>query len=212
MTPKRMNLVMIGLNILLVVGCIGAVVGGDRLLKKQSDVIVKQRLDNAVLDKEQVALAQAKQDLQTYAELQQIARQIVPQEKDQALTVREIITLADKAGVKIGSIGFPGSSLGNKAAGSTGSTSGSSGDAAKNTTAAISQAKPVTGITGLLALDIVVASDTTRSCTYDQLITFLNSLENNRRTAQVSQLSITPDSKDPTRLNFNLTLRVYIKP
>lgn len=211
MTPKRMNMIMIGLNILLIVGCIGALVGGDRLLKKQSDVIVQQRLDNAVLDKEQVSLAQAKQDLQTYAELQQIARQIVPQEKDQALTVREIITLADKAGVKIGSIGFPGSSLGNKATGSS-STPSSGGDATKNTSAAISQAKPVTGITGLLALDIVVTSDTARSCTYDQLITFLSSLENNRRTAQVSQLSITPDSKDPTRLNFNVTLRVYIKP
>lgn len=210
MTPKRAHLIMLGVNVLLVVGCIGAVVGGDQLLKKQSETIVQQRLDNAVLDKEQTALAQAKVDLQNYADLQQISKQIVPQEKDQALTVRQIITLADKAGVKIGSIGFPGSSLGNKAAASTGSTS--TGDATKNTTSAISQAKPVTGINGLLALDIVVSSDNARPATYDQVVGFLSSLENNRRTAQVSQLSIQPDGKDPTRLNFNLTLRVYIKP
>lgn len=208
MTPKRVNLLMIVLSAVLAVGCVGAVIGGDRLLKKESDTIVQRRLDNAVLDKEQLALAQAKQDLQNYADLQQIAKQVVPQEKDQALTVRQIIALADKSGVKIGSIGFPGSSLGNKAAASTGTTSGDT----KSTSSAISQAKPVTGVNGLLALDVVVSSDNTHPCTYDQFIAFLNSLETNRRTAQVSQLSIQPDSRDPSRLNFNLTLRVYIKP
>lgn len=201
MNPKRMNWVMMGLNLLLLLGVVGLVFMGDRMLKKQSDVIVAKKLEAAVLDREQIALSQAKQDLERYAELKEIAKQIVPQEKDQALTTRQIITLADKAGVKIGSIGFPSSSLGNSAKSAT--PAAGSG---------ISQAKPVAGVNGLLALDIVVASDNTRPSSYDQVVNFLANLENNRRTAQVSQISIQPDGKDPSKLNFNLTLTVYIKP
>lgn len=199
MNAKRTYFIMLGINIILALGIVGCVAVGDRMLKKQSDVLVEQKLENAVLDNEQVALAQAKVDLEKYDELQKVAKQIVPQEKDQATTTREIIALADKAGIKIGSVGFPSSTLGNTQKSTT-------------TTTDITQAKPVTGIKGLLELPITVVSDPARPSNYNQLITFLTSLENNRRTAQVSQISITPDSKNPSSLGFSLTLTVYIKP
>ena len=205
-SPRRMYFIMVGANIGLILITVGVVVLGDRILKKQSDTILSQRIDAAILEKEQVALKQAKQDLESYSELQQIAKQIVPQEKDQALTTRQIISLADKAGVSVASIGFPSSSLGSGAKKTEGDTS------TQSTSSAISQAKPVSGINGLLALDIVVTSDNTKPSSYNQLINFLASLENNRRTAQVSQISIQPDSSNPANLNFNLTLTVYIKP
>lgn len=195
---------MIGTNALLAVAIVGSVVVGDRLLKKQSDVIISQKLESTVLEKEQIALQQAKLDLEKYSELRQIAKQIVPQEKDQALTTREIVALAEKAGVRIGSVGFPSSTLGAPGAkATTGTTS---------TSSAISQAKPVTGINGLLELQITVVSDTARPSSYNQIINFLGYLEKNRRTAQVTQISIQPDAKDNSLLNFTLTLTVYIKP
>jgi hypothetical protein len=209
MTPKRIYLAMFGVNILLILLVIASVFLGDSLLKKQSDTIIATKLESAVLDKQQIALLQDKRDLAKYSDLKSIAKQIVPQEKDQALTTREIVSLANKAGIKIGSIGFPSSTLGNIAAKQT--TEASPGTAAK-TSSGISQAKPVTGISDLLALDIVVSSDNTKPSSYNQVIAFLASLENNRRTAQVSQISILPDGKDPSLLNFNLTLTVYIKP
>lgn len=198
---------MIGVNIFIAVATIGCVVYGDILLKKQSDIIVSQKTENAVVEKEQVALVQAKQDLIKYADLQKIAKQIVPQEKDQALTTRQIITLADKAGIRIGSIGFPSSTLGNAAAKKT-----TDSTAPTPVTSDISQAKPVTGIKNLLSLDISVTSDTAKPSSYSKVVAFLESLENNRRTAQVSQINIQPDSKDSSLLNFSLTLTVYIKP
>lgn len=206
MTPKRVYWVMIGVNVLLALGIIGSVVLGDKMLKKQSDTIVAQKLESAILEKEQTSLTQAKQDLEKYAELKKIARQIVPQEKDQALTTREIISLADKAGVKIGSVGFPSSTLG------TGSKKAAGATSTPSAAAAISQAKPVTGIKDLLELQITVGSDPTRPSSFNQILAFLNNLENNRRTAQVTQISITPDSRDTSSLNFTLTLTVYIKP
>lgn len=204
MSTKKVYWVMVGLNAFLALAIVGSVVLGDRLLKKQSDVIINQKLESTVLEKEQLALQQAKIDLEKYAELKQIAKQIVPQEKDQALTTREIIALADKAGVRIGSVGFPSSTLGAPGAKSTTGTA--------TTTSAISQAKPVTGIPGLLELQITVVSDTARPSSYNQIITFLGYLEKNRRTAQVTQISIQPDARDNSLLNFTLTLTVYIKP
>lgn len=204
MSTKKVYWVMVGLNVFLALAIVGSVVLGDRLLKKQSDIIISQKLESTVLEKEQVALQQAKIDLEKYSELRQIAKQIVPQEKDQALTTREIIALADKAGVRIGSVGFPSSTLGAPGAKST--------TGAATTSSAISQAKPVTGIPGLLELQITVVSDTARPSSYNQIITFLSYLEKNRRTAQVTQISIQPDARDNSLLNFTLTLTVYIKP
>lgn len=204
MSTKKVYWVMVGVNVFLVLAIMSSVVLGDRLLKKQSDIIINQKLESTVLEKEQVALQQAKIDLEKYSELRQIAKQIVPQEKDQALTTREIVALAEKAGVRIGSVGFPSSTLGAPTAKSTTGTA--------PTSSAISQAKPVTGITGLLELQITVVSDTARPSSYNQIINFLGYLEKNRRTAQVSQISIQPDARDNSLLNFTLTLTVYIKP
>lgn len=198
---------MFGINVLIAVAVVASVIIGDKILKKQSDIIRNQRLESAVLEKEQVALIQSKQDLEKYAELQKIAKQIVPQEKNQALTTRQIVNLADKAGIKLGSIGFPSSTLGNAVAKKTTDSSTPVADVSD-----ISQAKPVTGIKGLLSLDITVTSDSAKPGSYNQMVAFLDSLENNRRTAQVSQISIQPDSKNTSLLNFSLTLTVFIKP
>lgn len=210
MTSKKVYFVMLGVNVLLALAIIGTVVAGDQLLKKQSDAMIAQKLENAVLEKEQVSLIQAKQDLERYSELQKISKQIVPQEKDQAITIREIVSLANRSGIRIGSIGFPSSTLGNAQKKAVTTTEGNDKPAA--TVPDITQAKPVVGIKGLLELPITVTSDPTSPSTYNQLITFLSSLENNRRTAQVSQISIQPDAKNPSLLGFTLTLTVYIKP
>lgn len=210
MTSKKVYFIMVGVNVLLASAIIGTVVAGDRLLKKQSDAMIAQKLENAVLEKAQVSLVQAKQDLERYSELQRISKQIVPQEKDQAVTIREIVSLADRAGIKIGTIGFPSSTLGNAQKKAETKTEGD--DKPAPALPDITQAKPVAGIKGLLELPITVTSDPTRPTTYNQLITFLSSLENNRRTAQVSQINIQPDSKNPSLLGFTLTLTVYIKP
>lgn len=207
MTNRKVYWGMIGVNVFLLLAVLGVAVMGDRLLKKQSDIIINQRLENTVLEKEQLSLIQAKKDLEAYYDLQKIAKQIVPQEKDQALTIRQIIALADKAGIKISNIGFPSSTLGSP----TTKTTVEPG-ASPTTTTDISQAKPVTGIKGLLSLEMNITSDVTKPTSYSRLVSFLEGLENNRRTAQVSQLSIQPDNKDPSLLNFTLTLTVYIKP
>jgi hypothetical protein len=202
MTTKKAFYGMVGGVILMVGAVIGSVYVGNMLLKKQAGKLVSLKVDASVIEAQQTSLVQAKKDVEKYAELGTIAKQVVPQDKDQARAVREIINLADQSGIKIASVTFPTSNLGQKASAPT------TGSGA----APLTQAKPVTGIDGLYQLDITIASDTARPSNYNRLISFLQRMEQNRRTAQVSQITIQPDSKNRTNLNFTVTLTVYIKP
>lgn len=212
MNSKKVFYVMIGITALMSTLVVGAVFAGDSFLRKQSEKLVSLKLDNEVIDQQQVALAQAKKDVEKYAELESTAKQIVPQDKDQARAVREIISLAQQAGVHIASVSFPASTLGQKAAPAPKPSTDTDTATPKATVNPLTQAKPVAGIDGLYQLDITIVSDTLQPATYTRLIDFLERLEQNRRTSQVTQINIQPDIKNRINLNFTLTLTVYIKP
>ncbi len=213
MISKKVFFAMIGVLGLMVAFVIATAILGDIFLHKQSDKLVALKLDDQVVEAQQTALVQAKRDVQKYSELASTAKQIVPQDKDQARATREIISLANEAGVKIASIGFPASSLGQT---TPKATTPATGSTTTPTTAApsasVTQVKPVEGISGLYQLDILVTSEATSPASYVRLIDFLSRLEQNRRTAQVSQISIQPDAHNRSLLNFSLTITVYIKP
>ena len=209
MNSKRVFFVMVGLLSVVGILLVATVVAGDKLLRKQSDKLASLKLEDQVIEMQQASLVQANKDLQKYAELKSIAKQIVPQDKDQARAVREIVSLAEQSGIRIASLTFPSSTLGQpvpKAPATEGA------EAPKNTAPPVTQVKPVDGIKGLYYLDIAITSDSNRPVTYNKLVEFLERLENNRRTAQVSQISIQPDPRNRTGLNFTLTVTVYIKP
>jgi hypothetical protein len=146
-------------------------------------------------------LIQAKQDVKKYQNLATITQNIVPQDKDQAETVLQIVNLANKNGVALASITFPSSSLGLQ-----------TGQSASNSTINLSQLTPVQGIPGVYDLQLVVQSDTTNPVPYSNFISFLSALENNRRTALISAVSIQPNAQDRNTLTFSLTLDEYVKP
>jgi len=205
MNAKRFYWVMIGVITLLGIGIIASAVLGNKLLEKKANKIVSLKTDNQVLNGEELSLSQAKKDVQKYSPLEQEAQAIVPQDKDQAEAVREIVNIAAASGVKIASITFPASALGGTA------TTGTSSTPPPQTTA-LTQVLPVTGITGVYAMPITIQNDTTSPISYDAFINFLSQLEQNRRTAQVASVTIQPSATDPSQLTFNLVVDVYLKP
>ncbi len=215
MTSKKIYFAMLGVLGVMSILVISSVFLGNGLLEKQSKKLVGLKLDSQVIESQEIALAQAKKDIVKYSELETVAKQVVPQDKDQAKATREIVNLAQLSGVKISSIGFPTSSLGQPAAKTTAKKS--EDDTSKTpapTTPATTetQVKPVTGINGLFQMDINVTSDSTSPVSYGKLIDFLSRLEKNRRTSQVTQISIQPDAANRSVLNFSLTITLYIKP
>jgi hypothetical protein len=219
MNSKKVFFIMLGLVVLLGIGVIGVVVVGNSMMQKESEKLTQLKLEEQVLEEKQAALAKASSDIEQYADLEEIAGTVVPQDKDQARAVREIIKIANISGISISSITFPSSNLGTsipKPAVTPEDSESEEAPAAPSTPAPppISQAEPVPGITGVYALEMNITPDSNVPITYYQFIEFLERLENNRRTAQVTKVQITPltfDQENPL-INFNLTINVFVKP
>ena len=215
-----------GILFSLVLGVAG-VIYGNKFLQQQSDKLLDLKLQYRVPEENQTALKHAKTDIQKYTQLGQTAKSVVPQEKDQARTVREIISYAaqtydpnSKSGIQILSITFPSSNLG-QATTSPGVTppvsSGAKTDGAvtpKVIAPPVSQVLPVIGIPGVYVQPVTVESDPAHPVTFNQILQFLSLLEQNRRTAQVNQIAITPQKSAASGegLSFTLTVNVYINP
>jgi len=109
MNNKRVYYGMLGLVVVLVVVNFGAVYLGNTLLQKKSKELLEVKLDSQVLEGQQDSINQAKQDIDKYSELYKLANAIVPQDKDQAKAVREIVNIASANGVSLSTISFPAS-------------------------------------------------------------------------------------------------------
>jgi len=221
MTSKRLFLLLIGLIGLLAVGLVGGTYGANNLLKSRAQTLVGLKAQSIALQQEQVSLKTAQKQLSTYADLEKIAKSVVPEDKDQAEAVREIVNIAGNNGVTLASISFPASTLGTSPAGAITPAAGSASSAASSSSAAagsssktgaLSQLSPVKAIQGVYTLQISVASDATKPVAYNKFISFLADLERNRRTAQVNTISLNPDKNNPDLISFTLGINEYIKP
>lgn len=215
MSNKRFFYVMVGIIGFLGILVIGTTFFGNSLLQKESKALVDLKLEDRLLEEQQLALTQANKDLEKYTELDAIARTIVPQDKDQARAVREIVQIAAESNIKLANITFPASNLGQTATPKPTTTTPTEGDAAATaapTTPPVTQVKPVSGIPGVYVMELNIQSDTTTPVPYSRFIEFLERLGQNRRTAQVSTITIQPSTEDRNRLTFTLALNLYIKP
>jgi hypothetical protein len=212
MSSKRVFFIMIGALILSFGLLIAAVIVGDSFLRKKSGDLMALKLENKVLDEQQLSLIQANKDIQKYAELEKTANAIVPQDKDQAKTVREIVKIAQESNIPISSISFPSSTLGQPTAPAAKDTSGSTSAAKVPAAPSITQVKPVDSISGVYQMEVTVQTDANRPVSYSSLLTFLSKLENNRRTAQVSTITITPSTNNINLVTFVLGINVFIRP
>ncbi len=200
MKAKQLYFVLLTIFILLLIGLFGVAYGANKIMSGQATKLSKLRADGDVLDTLQTTLAKNKQDINKYGELNTIAESIVPQDKDQAEAVRQIVNLASQSGIgKLSSITFPTSTLGSALPGTAANPN-------------LTQLTPVVGITGVYGLQITVTQTTTDEVPYGQFTTFLSKLEQNRRTAQVSSITVQPDATNPNKVAFTLIINEYIKP
>ncbi len=202
MTSKKTFYALLTTTLVLAVAILGSAFGANAVLTSKAESLSKLKAHNQVLDDLRVALLLNKSDIKRYAELNKLAKAIVPQDKDQTQTVREIVKIARDSGIsRLTSVTFPASTLGAAA-----------GSAAAGTTGGITQVTPIKGMAGVYVLPITVTNGQNDLVSYNQFITFLAGLENNRRTAQVTSVTITPDTTNPNRIAFSLIVNEYIKP
>ena len=200
MTSERLFWSLIALLIVMVLGLFGGVYLLSGMRKTKSQDLSTKRQELATLTAQQNGVAKAKSQIQQYNDLYKITKAIVPQDKDQAETVRQITTIAAANGVSLNSITFPMSDLG--------TTKGAAGGATNN----LSQLVKVPAIPGVYNQQITISNSSDNTVSFDQLGSFLRGLENNRRTAEVGSLSIQPQRANPGQLTFTLVVNNYIKP
>lgn len=210
MNSKRLFFVLIALVVLINAAGGAALVYGNKMLVKQTSKLTELKLEANTLEEVQRSLVRAKKDIDNYAGLEQVAKTVVPQEKDQARTVREIVKLAAESGISIASVSFPTSSLGNKVS-TTPAAAGTAGASSPTGALANTQTQKVDGISNVERLEITVASDSSKPVLYTNFLSFMSKLEQNRRTSQVSNINIQPVSDNRNLLTFSLVLNVYIK-
>ncbi len=201
MTAKKTFYIMIASLVISVILLGSVVFVGNLKLKSETDDLVDLKATNQTLETQQTNLITAQRNLEKYSDLEEITQDIVPQDKDQARAVREIVTLAEQSGFGLESITFPQSNLG----------SSSSSDKKKSSTDTISQALPVQGIKGVYSLEAVITPK--GNIPYSQFLDFLSKLENNRRTAQVTSVRIEPSTDGNSEfISFTLNVNLFLKP
>lgn len=206
LTSKQFFYAMVAAAALLIVG-VGALTSFSlSMLKKQGETLTNLKKDQLVLKSREESLVRAEADIKKYSELEKISKAIVPQEKDQARTVREIVAIADETGVPLSSITFPESTLGASKNSKSKKSSKTTSDPSKT------QLTPVPDTKGLYALDITIQSDSNSPIAYNRLLLFLEKLEQNRRTAHVTNISVQPYKDNRSLVTFTINLNVYIKP
>jgi hypothetical protein len=211
-TAKQLRLILLGLLGLVVIVFLVTAIAGLNALSSKSQKLVDVKLKNKTVDAQLTSLEQAKKQVEKYSYFNDIAKTVLPVDKDQAQAVLDIFQLADQSGIAIASVTFPASTLG---------VGSSSAPATGSTSAAISQAKPVQGIKGLYSLELTVAPQSGPSVpagkvvTYPKFLDFLRRIERDRRTAQITQVNIQPQGSDagPSQnLNFSLTVNIFMRP
>ena len=216
MNAKRMYFGLIGTLCLLVVGLPVGAYGINNLLATKADKLTNLKAKSMALDQEQLGLAKAQEEVRKYGDLQKIAQAVVPEDKDQAEAVQEIVNIAAANGISLAAINFPASTLGSTGPASAGTSStvpASVGPVKINPSAGkLSQLQPVKNIPGVYVLTITVQGDSNKPVSYGSFINFLHALEHNRRTAQISSITLQPNPTNPSLLSFTLTMNEYIKP
>lgn len=202
MRSRTVFFVLASLTVILLLGMIGVGYGADQLLTKEAKVLSDLKAESQAKEQNKANLLRGKADLEKYAELNNIAKVIVPQDKDQTQTVREIVKISEESGIpKLSSVTFDSSTLG---------LTGARGRSSAGTP--LTQVQAVPGMKGVYSLPIRVTVSPEDKVPYQNVINFLRGLENNRRTAQVTSLSFRPDDKTPNLVSFTLVINEYIKP
>lgn len=211
MTPKRFYFVMIGVFGLGLLAIGATIYFGNSFLQKSSAALVDTKLENKVGEEKERIYIQAKKDLVTYKELGTTIAKVLPKTKDQALAVQELYRIGDETGIVITGIRFPTSTLGVKAA--TATNTGAAATTPLPAQSSVTQSKAVEGIQGVLGIgvDLELAPARGKTISYEQMLDFLDKIQQNRRSMQITKVTVTPDIKNGG-VDASLSVRIFVKP
>lgn len=216
MNVKRFRLILLGVFGLSILTFAGICVLGLGILQDKSLQMVDLKLKNKAAESQLINLEVSKKDIDKYSYFKEVAKSVIPDDKDQAQAVLEIFQMAQAAGISIQNITFPTSNLGARSSAPATTAAPNTTTPSASASKVISQAVPVSGIPGLYSVQLTITPQTgsqlapAQQVTYPKMLDFISRIENNRRTSQITQVNIQPGIGG-TQLNFNLSINIFIK-
>lgn len=205
MNSKHLRLLLLGALGVLVLAFAAISVFGLSALSKKSQKMVNLKSESQTLQSQLANLAQVKKEVDQYRYFKDVAKTVIPTDKDQAQAIVDIVRLAEESGISLASFTFQASNLGSAGAAVSGSST-------------VSQAKPVAGIPGLFSMELTIQPSTSidlprdKQVTYAKMIDFFSRIERNRRTAQITSVRVDPPRSAQSTLSFQLIINIFIKP
>lgn len=184
-TKKSFYLLLVCL--VLVLGGIGyTLYWANSQLESRSEVIQQKRAESDDLENKIANASTLKEELETVSDIIDATNGILPDTKSQENIVGELVQIANNRGLQLNSISFRGSS-----------------DTENPET---SQTEKVDGVSGVFSIPIQTSIETN----YENVLQFLEDLENNKRQFEVTDLSISP--KENGDFAASLSIVTYVKP
>lgn len=184
MTPRRMNQILKGALIFLLIMSGVTLFFANKELSKIASDTARLRADEAVSEKQATAYQQTKNQVDALDYVTDLANKVLPPSEDQSAIVSELTTFANRSGLSVKQIDFKSDQ---------------------------STPTPQTALTvpkGVAVVPVTIAFDT--GAKYDNLLNFLQTLETNQRKSQVTNVALTPDSKDRSALSqVTIQLNLY---
>ncbi len=187
MTPKRLFYAMSVLCGIMFLG-IGAVAYlGNSFLSKEAAKIADARADDELIDQRKALKNDLVKTIDDYAELKALATKFLPDSKNQDDLIAEFYKIASNNDIDISGLNFT-----------------ASGDKISSS----SQTTPLKDAKNVLVFPFTVTNYT---ASFDQLIAFMQDLENNRRKLQITQIQLQPDEKTGLISVPSMAMESYIK-
>lgn len=206
MTTKKAYFGLIAVLVAIIASIGGMMYFSRVFLKSNADKLVAAKLELYKVDETESAYRKNQGLLQNNKDTAEILAAIAPAEKDQARAVREITQMAAESGLSVKAVRFPGSDL-------VITKKSTTADQKTATTQSISQAKPVPGLNNVLGIAVEVElnnSNPNAAISTDQVLTFLQKLENNRRNMRVTSINFGSAVDEGKTLKVDTLL--FIKP
>jgi Tfp pilus assembly protein PilO len=112
LNSKNFRTILLAGLALLALLFVGVLFIGLGFLSKESQHMVELKVKSETADAQLANLEQAKKQVEQYSFFKDIARTVIPNDKDQAAAIIEINNIAKEVGINIQSITFPQSTLG----------------------------------------------------------------------------------------------------
>ncbi len=190
MTPKKMNKTLKAILVVSIVAAMALLYFANQKLTSMAEQTARLKAESQVAEQQIQTYQKTKEKVESLDYVNELAGKVLPENEEQSVIVAELSQFALRSRLSVAQINFPESNT------------GSSRRSTTETNIAVPK--------GVATIPITIQfADDSR---YENLLEFLRYVEENRRKMQVTNISLTPNSEDRSRLSeVTVSINLYSK-